>query len=592
MTANKRLTSVIAVSEQGLVIDTIKQPSRAKTIARLEPPKRLTYPLIDRRFGALTPKVKPGQCVRKGELLAIHDFQQGLNVHCALPGRVLGVERHVSLSHLSSASPCLVIDVEASQETHSEQHLSNTALSMPALHEPDWPMIIQRVAETGIVGLGGAGFPTAQKMPHELQYVVINAAECEPFITADERLIIEQAQQIAQGIELIETAAKPERIIVAIEEDKTEAIACLQKALPKQVEFQLLASKYPTGSERQLVRALLGNVPDLNAPLKEFGIWVVNIATLFAIKRAVLDGEVLTQRVVTVAGAAIAEPRNYWLPIGMPVNELAQQLGLDKKSGADDTLEWIHGGPMMGVDLQRQNIPVEKVTNALLLDPETNKKRQAKARPCIRCGKCEEACPEFLLPQQLLKASEHDAQEVLESLKLEQCLECGACDFVCPSDIPLAQHFAEAKVKLRTTRQTQSQAQAAKLRYERRAQRLLQREEQREALKLERAKARKARVQSAKPQAKVGTEAVKLADQKIVKSSPEQERFETTDSKQLKTELAKAQSIYQQAEKALAQAKKQNMPKLEQLEAHVAQLKARVEAAQQAYDQQLSGGSS
>jgi len=313
-------------------------------------------------------------------------------------------------------------------------------------YEPD--AISKAALEAGVVGLGGAAFPSHVKLARNeetpIEYLLINGCECEPYLTADYRLMVEVPEAIITGTLLAKHATGAKEAIIGIENNKPKAIAALRKAAEGTgVEVRSLKTKYPQGAERQLTTAMIGReVPTLGLPL-QVGAVVQNVGTVAAIARAVLRGKALTHRVITVTGAGIREPKNLLVPIGVSYQELIDYCG----GMTEDAARVVSGGPMMGFTVGHLSAPVTKGTSGItVLTHEDVKKSEETA--CIRCGRCVDACPLNLVPTKIALASRAGNAEVAETYYLQACVECGCCAYVCPASIPLVQLVRIGKIML------------------------------------------------------------------------------------------------------------------------------------------------
>ena len=345
----------------------------------------------------------------------------------------------------------------------------------------DWqqadPAEIRRVIRSsGIVGLGGAVFPTGFKIQEAsergIHTLILNGAECEPYIACDEMLMREQPDRLLAGAELLRRAVGAERVILAIEDQMDRVATALRgaEAPPDAVPAELVQvpAQYPEGGERQLVQTLTGKeVPDGGTP-RDLGLLVQNVATAVAAREAILEGRPLIERIVTVTGNGVHDPRNVVARIGTPVGELIAAAG----GYTEDVARLVVGGPMMGYPLPNDGEPVTKATNCLLALSADDVRPTQPEMPCIRCGDCAVACPAQLLPQTLLFHARAEQWDETETLGVNACIECGCCDFVCPSHIPLASWFRHAKGEVRALGRERAAAAAARERFEAREIRL------------------------------------------------------------------------------------------------------------------------
>lgn len=327
--------------------------------------------------------------------------------------------------------------------------------------------LLSLIHQAGIAGLGGAGFPTAVKLQSgqsAINTLIINAAECEPYITADDRLIQEHAAEIVQGCRILAQIIQPKEIVIAIEDNKPLAIEALQHALllePK-VQLQVIPTKYPSGGAKQLTKILTGKEIPSGQHSASIGVLMQNVGTVFAIKRAIIDGEPLIQRVITLTGTGVTRPGNVWGRIGTPISHLLKQA----QSIDSETNMVIMGGPLTGFTVPTLDIPMIKTSNCLFVPAVTEVAPTQAEQPCIRCSQCVDVCPAGLLPQQLFWFSQGAEHEKARQHHLFDCIECGACAYVCPSQIPLVQYYRQQKAIIRAQDKEAQQAQQAKLRFE------------------------------------------------------------------------------------------------------------------------------
>jgi electron transport complex protein RnfC len=341
--------------------------------------------------------------------------------------------------------------------------------------------ILARIQDAGIAGMGGAGFPTHIKSSASqgVDYLIINAAECEPYITSDDMLMQTEADTILQGIDILCDLLSPKAVLIGIEDDKPRAIAAMQQACANRKDFyvRVVPAKYPSGGEKQLIQRLTSKeVPAGRRPL-DIGIVMQNVGTAFAIAQAVLHDIPLISRIVTVVGETLSQPQNVLALLGTPVGFLLDSCGF----AAEAKQRVIMGGPMMGFTLPSLQIPIVKTSNCIIAPSNAELPSAGPELDCIRCGACAEACPATLLPQQLLwfsKAKDHDK---LKEHHLSDCIECGACAYVCPSEIPLVHYYRVAKAEIREQHRDELKAEQAKARFEARNERLEREKQERMA---------------------------------------------------------------------------------------------------------------
>lgn len=477
-TALKRLSA-------GLQPPDNKACSTQAAIQRLPLAKQLVIPLQQHAGPPGQLVVQVGQQVFKGTPFTQGFDRATLPVHAPTSGEITAIGRYLDPFQSSATRPpTLCIQLQADGHDSWEQRSP-----LPHYLEQPASLLITRIGAAGIAGLGGAGFPSSAKWPgapRPLPLLIINAVECEPYITADDCLIREQAQAIIQGCHILQHILAPQQCVIAIEDNKPQALAALQQALATSkslgdwLQLRVLPTYYPSGDARQLIWMLTGREVPLGEHSNQIGIVMHNVATVFAIQQAIIAGKPLIERVVTLTGEAVKQPGNFWVPLGTPVAHLLQQLGVPDLSTVTV------GGPLMGQLLADHQAPVIKTTNCLLVRPPLSPTAQAAEQPCIRCGDCVTVCPVGLLPQQLYWFSRGQQHEAARAHHLLACIECGACSAVCPSHIPLVQYYQQEKAQLRTLEQQAQQTQQAKTRFEAKQRRLAEqhqaRQQQRAAL--------------------------------------------------------------------------------------------------------------
>ncbi|EGR0206264.1 electron transport complex subunit RsxC [Vibrio vulnificus] len=418
--------------------------------------------------------VNVGDHVLKGQLLTQSNAGFTLPIHASTSGSITAIETR-TVAHPSGLSEMCVVITPDGQDTWCEKQ----PVVDYTQQNSDYLLDVIRMA--GISGMGGAGFPTAKKIQSGLgrtEILIVNAAECEPYITADDKLLQEHAEEVLQGIEIVEHILQPKLTIIGIEDNKPEAIKALESAAQnKDIVIRVIPTKYPSGGEKQLIKVLTNKEVPAGGIPADIGILVQNVGSLYAIKRAVIDGEPMVNRVVTLTGNTFETPRNVWVPLGTPVHALLEQFGYQ----ADKKLpRLIMGGPMMGFSLPHANVPITKTSNCILAPTRKEISPAGYEMECIRCGACAEACPASLLPQQLQWHAKAEEFDKCEELNLKDCIECGACAFVCPSEIPLVSYYRQAKAEIRTRAQEADAAERAKLRFEEKKARMEREKEERE----------------------------------------------------------------------------------------------------------------
>lgn len=457
--------------------------------------KQLVVPLQQHIGSPAKVCVEVGSTVKTGQALTESRFYQSPPVHAPCCGTVVAIEARPSAHPSGINELAVVIEPSSIQEEN--------AFMAPLLEAELTPeLICERVHQAGISGMGGAGFPAALKiLPNKpLDVLIINGAECEPYISSDDCLMRNYAEPLLRGVSLLEKALSPKLVIVAVEDDKPEAIKALQAAAGDNIVVRAIPTKYPSGGEKQLVQVLTGRELKAGQLPIDQGILVHNVGTAYAVQRAVDHGEPLISRIVTLAGDHVGEPRNYWVAIGTPVSHLLEQQKLGTHHQA------IMGGSMMGFMLPNLASPIVKTANCILVN---NTPAQAQEQACIRCGECAQACPMGLLPQQLYWYAKGDDLEKSRSYKLMDCIECGACAYVCPSAIPLVQYYRQTKAKVRAEDLLAQEAERAKQRFDARKLRLEKEQAERKARQKQAAERRLQQAQGA------GNDPVKAALQRM-----------------------------------------------------------------------------
>ncbi|MEY0520095.1 electron transport complex subunit RsxC [Providencia manganoxydans] len=410
--------------------------------------------------------VNVGDHVLKGQPLT-RGVGRTVPVHASTSGTITAIKPMVTAhpSGLSELSVCLKSDgLDTWCELYPEADYSRLTPQQ----------LLQKIEQAGIAGLGGAGFPTASKLAggkDAIKTLIVNAAECEPYITADDRLMQEHADEVIEGCRVLQHLLNPDQILIGIEDNKPEAIAALKNAITdhdRQIIVRVVPTKYPSGGAKQLTKILTGKEVPSGARSSQIGVLMQNVGTVVAIKRAIIDGQPLIERVVTVTGESITSPGNFWVRLGTPVYHLLKQTGF---TPATEQMV-IMGGPLMGFTLPDLNVPVVKICNCLLVPSLEEVGQKPLEEACIRCGLCVEACPAALLPQQLYWFSKGKEHEKAQKHNLFDCIECGACAYVCPSNIPLVQYYRQEKAEIREINQEERRAAEAKLRFEAKQQRM------------------------------------------------------------------------------------------------------------------------
>lgn len=399
-------------------------------------------PLQQHQGAPARPLVTVGERVRRGQLIA----EPGAFISSSLHSPVTGWVRAIDSRRQPNGLFGRAIEIET--DPYATQRLP--ASPGRAAPPPGVEDLIREVQRAGIVGLGGAAFPSHVKyaLPdgQRIRHLLINGAECEPFLTSDHRLMVERPDALLRGIEILRQAMGAETAAIGVELNKPDALAALQARLGSDPSPRLapLRVKYPQGAEKMLIKAIFDQeVPAGQLP-RDLGILVNNVATVVAIADWFDRGQPLIERLVTVSGGGVAEPANLMVPLGTPVREVLRHCG----GPSDDTVEVVMGGPMMGTPLASLDVPVLKGTAGLLAFTRGELARP-REYPCIRCGRCVEACPYFLNPSRLARLARARLHEELKAAHLLDCVECGSCTYACPSGIPIVQLIRAAKAQAR-----------------------------------------------------------------------------------------------------------------------------------------------
>jgi electron transport complex protein RnfC len=405
--------------------------------------QKLVLPLSQHTGKPSKNVVQKDQLVNEGQLIAEADGVISANLHAPCDAKV---EAITDYNHpLLGQTTAIVLKPQVSQEKGQINSASNMDYSATD--------IVDAVKRAGIVGMGGASFPTAVKLspPKEVDTVIINGCECEPYLACDYRLMLERSQQILDGIRLINTIIKPKQTIVAVEDNKQQAIHKLSALLnsynqQQQVRVRLIKvkSRYPQGAEKQLIYRLIRRVVPSGGLPFDVGCLVNNVATVIAVYQAFKYRRPLTRRVVTFSGDALAEPKNIELKIGTLISDLFEQGALRLRG---ELAKIIHGGPMMGITLKGLDYPIIKGSSGVLFFSAHAGKNLPESS-CIRCGRCVDVCPVNLMPLEYVKRVKAGEFESLEQIAVKDCIECGSCSYVCPAKIPLVHYIKLGKNNL------------------------------------------------------------------------------------------------------------------------------------------------
>lgn len=417
-----------------------KDLSKNKPIVAFVPEGDLYYPLSQHIGAPAKPIVEAGQYVLAGEKIAEAGGFVSAPIYASASGVVKGIEPHRTVT--GDNIPCIVL-----QNDHEFKQA-------PPIHEVPFSHmskdnVLAVIREAGIVGMGGAGFPTHVKLspkePDQIEYVIINCAECEPYLTSDYRKMLEEPEKLIRGLEIILSLFDHAEGVLAVEDNKPDCIKLLREKVKDypNILVRPLKTKYPQGSERQLIYAVTGRSINSTMLPADAGCIVNNVDTVISICNAVDYGLPLTKRIVTVTGDCIKDPQNFEVPTGTLYSELLEAAGGFSK----EPQKMISGGPMMGFAIFDLDVPVTKTSSALLCMSE-DAVAEHEPSPCINCGRCMEACPSRLIPGPLAEFAEHRDEEMFRKYDGMECVECGSCSYVCPAKKHLAQSIKSMRKML------------------------------------------------------------------------------------------------------------------------------------------------
>ncbi len=412
---------------RGVHPETNKALTAGRKIEKMPPPKDVYIPLTQHSGAECTPIVSEGDYVKMGQAVAMCE-RDGVYIHSSVSGTVKGVEQ----------LPTLIIPKSA--HIHIENDFEDNIELLPPLSEDaSREEILNRFKEAGIVGMGGAAFPTHKKLnPREkIDTFILNGAECEPYITCDHRLMAEKAEEIARGARIFAKVLGAEKIIIAIEDNKPDAIEAFKGF--SDIELKVLRARYPMGAEKQLIYACTGRKVPLGGLPKDVGCVVDNVHTVYSAYLAVTQGIPCVERVVTVSGGAVENPGNFIIRVGTTYSHISEHCGLKEQP-----VKVLGGGPMMGTAAFDLHVAVAKATSSVLFltEKEINTR---KASPCINCGRCARVCPMYLMPMYIDACTIAGDYKGAKKYGAKNCIECGCCAYVCPAKRPLVQSIRLAK---------------------------------------------------------------------------------------------------------------------------------------------------
>ncbi len=465
----------------GLLLPAHKENATQSPIINAAMPQRLIFPLQypaqQHHTVPAVPQVSVGDTVLKGQCIAQGDTPNTscIPVHASTSGTVMAIEDHPVPHPDDTHTRCIIVEPDGQDKWITRKKADVTTL--------DNDVIFDRIAQAGIIGQGGAGFPCIDKLHSQdkaIHTLIINGAECEPYICCDDSLMRERADTIIEGTRILQQLLKPEHCYLAIEDNKPDAIAAVQKAAKDTaIDIIVVPTRYPIGGELQLIQTLTGQeVPSGNNPT-DIGILCHNVGTVAAVYHAVALDEPSLSRIITLTGDSLDKQGNLEVLIGTPIDSLLDEMGVNR-----DTLsQVIMGGPLMGFAVHDLNSPVLKTTNCLIAATREALPPPKAEMPCIRCGRCEPVCPASLLPQQLYWYARDNDAKALTEYNLFDCIECGACAYVCPSHIPLVDYYRKSKHHLRQAADEKARADKAKQRFDAREKRLVEQAAARDARK-------------------------------------------------------------------------------------------------------------
>jgi len=403
-------------------------------------PESVTIPVSQHIGAPATPIVNKGDFVKTGQVVAISKGFVSSNIHSSVSGKINKIDSIINSSGFKQTA--IVIDVEGDEWIETIDR--STVVLREILLSPE--EITKRCLDSGVVGMGGAAFPSHVKLSvpegKKCNVLIINGVECEPFLTSDHRLMIEKGEEVIIGVSILMKALKVDKAMIGIENNKPDAIKHLTDLAAdfKGITVHPLKVKYPQGAEKQLIKALINKeVPPGHLPI-DVGAVVHNVGTAFAVYEAVQKNKPLFERVVTITGKSLTNPGNYMVRIGTPVRKLIESAG----GMPEDTRKVVNGGPMMGKAINNIEVPVVKGTSGIILFPDTESRRE-NAKTCIRCAKCVAVCANSLEPFLLMSLSERGLFERAEAERITDCMECGSCSYVCPADRPLLDYVRLGK---------------------------------------------------------------------------------------------------------------------------------------------------
>ena len=420
-----------------------KEFTKDKPIKELYPEGDMVFPLSQHIGAPANPVVAKGDHVLAGQLIAEAGGFISANIHSSVSGTVKAIEPRT----LATGGKCNSIIIE------NDGKYEEVAYVTRKLEDLTNDEIRERVKAAGVVGMGGAGFPTNVKLtpkdPAAIDYIIVNGAECEPYLTSDYRRMLEESERIVTGLKVALKLFDNARGVIAIEDNKPEAIEVMTKACAgeSRISVKTMKTKYPQGGERCLIYAVTGREINSSMLPADAGCIVHNIDTISSIYYAVIEGKPLTKRIMTVTGDGVKEPQNFYVWLGMNYRQLLEAAG----GAVGEPEKYISGGPMMGFAMYSLDVPVVKGSSSLLVF-QKDVVKDLEASACIRCGKCGSACPSRLLPAKLATLASKGNADAFAALDGMECVECGSCSFICPAKRPLAQNIKAMRRQIMANR--------------------------------------------------------------------------------------------------------------------------------------------
>lgn len=537
-----------------------KRESTSGPIRDCPLPEKLFIPLRQHLGASAEPCVEPGQSVLKGQMIADHSSWVSAPIHAPTSGKIIAIGSCRSGRTHDPWQSCILLEPDGKDEWIEKK---------PVLHYQDLTGVelVSHIRNAGVVGLGGAGFPTAAKLnpTHTIDILVINGMECEPYISCDDMLMREHASEILRGAEILRYILGAEKIIVGLEDNKPLAAEQMHRAAAdsRAIEIAVTPTLYPSGAARQTVKILTGRETPSDAHTADIGVICVNVATAAAVYRAVVLGEPLISRVTTVTGLGVNSPGNFNVRIGTPVEFLLQQADVR----FDHVSRLIIGGPMMGYSLEDSGTSVDKRTNCVIAGTHQDFPTPPPELPCIRCGNCAVVCPVGLQPQMLYLFAKGNDLTNAQQFHLQDCIECGACNYVCPSRIPLVDYFRRSKASIIEKELATEKADLARMRFESRQARLAKEEAEKEQRR------------QARADMSIKAPAPTSAPSSLAKA------VSVDPLTALQTALNTANKKLKTAEAALATAVAANGANQEEMQQKVDRLREKAQAAKQALEQ-------